>query len=393
MDMMNNSTWFHAAPVCRAFVVAAIVTSGSLSAAPPAQAATACGLATQNLSNACHAEKQDDFSTALASCANFADAKAAKQCRDNANATLSGELALCDQQKVARDAVCALVGQGPYDPDPLSGKTITGATITFVPPESIGNSNAPNPFFSIAPGATTVVRDGLKGEIVAVVHVTDVVREISGQRCRVVADVGMVEAKQNDGTFHYTPSEATDDSYLQAENGDIYYCAEVTRSFDDAGILRDLEGSWQSGLDFGKGGLLIRATPAVGNVDRQEYLPGDAEDIVEYVSLATSPSKAQSGANNLPFPCNDLCLGTREFTAIEPDVNGFKYYLPGVGVVLAADVAGGKIEDREVTQCVGNSIAAGSLLDVLDDASCGIGDPKALLDALCKVSPDAFCVP
>jgi hypothetical protein len=360
---------------------------------PPAHAATACGLATQNLSTACRAEKQDDFSTALASCANFADAKAAKQCRDNANATLSTDLALCDQQKVARDAVCALVGQGPYDPDPLSGKTPTGATITFVAPESIGNGNAPNPFFSIAPGATTVVRDGLKGEIVAVVHVTDVIREISGQRCRVVADVGMVEAKQSDGTFHYTPSEATDDAYLQADNGDIYYCAEVTRSFDDGGILRDLEGSWQSGLDFGKGGLLIRAAPAVGNVDRQEYLPGDAEDIVEYVSLATSPPKAQSGTSNLPFPCNDQCLGTREFTALEPDVNGFKYYLPGVGVVLAADVSDGKTEDREVTQCVGNSIAAGSLLNVLDDASCGIGDPHALLQALCKVSPDAFCAP
>ena len=42
---------------------------------------------------------------------------------------------------------------------------------------------------------------------------------------------------------------------------------------------------------------------------------------------------------------------------------------------------------------IGNSITAGSLLNVLDEASCGIGDPKGLLEALCKVSPEAFCGP
>src|SRR5262245_5032156 len=251
MVKIKNVRWLQAAPVCRVAVVVAIVTSGGLFA-PAAEAVTACALSTQNMFTACHSEKQADFSVALTVCANIANTTAAKKCRDDANATLAEDLALCDAQKAARTDVCALVGQGPYDPDPLSGKTTSGATIAFVSPDSIGNGNPPNPFFSLVPGATTVVRVGLDGEQVAVVHVTNTIRKISGQLCRVVADVAMVETERNDGTFRYTPAEVTDDSYVQAKNGDVYYCGEVTREYDDAGILRDLEGSWESGLDSAK---------------------------------------------------------------------------------------------------------------------------------------------
>src|SRR5882672_1204249 len=103
MEKINNARRFRAARVCRRLggVIIAIVTSGSLYA-PASWAATACAVSTQNMATACHAEKQDEFSVALTICANIANAAAAKACRDDANATLSDELNLCDAQKTAR---------------------------------------------------------------------------------------------------------------------------------------------------------------------------------------------------------------------------------------------------------------------------------------------------
>ncbi len=47
---------------------------------------------------------------------------------------------------------------------------------------------------------------------------------------------------------------------------------------------------------------------------------------------------------------------------------------------VAIDIGG-----REERLCSRDS------LDILNDGACGIEDPAALLDTLCKLSPDAFC--
>jgi len=340
----------------------------------------ACEGTAKKMFMACRAEKRDDLFTALANCQNIADADARRICRQNAKATRLEELALCGDQKEAREDLCGQVGEGPYDPDPL-----LDPTIQFVSPDSITAGTA-NQWFSLVPGTTMVSRVGLQGEEIDVVFVTDMIREISGQQCRIVADVAVEEEEEN-GEFEYIASEATDDSYAQDVNGDVYYCGEISRGFED-GILRELEGSFESGVDSAKGGLLIRNMPAApGDIDRQEFALGDAEDVVEYLSLNATPSENLGGENpNDGFQCNGQCLGTHEFAPLEPDIGGFKFYLPGIGLVLAVDVTDeGEIADKEVTCAVGSS------LDALNNDACNIGDPEALLEELCKLSPDAFC--
>ena len=196
----------------------------------------------------------------------------------------------------------------------------------------------------------------------------------------------VVDASEETGVVEFEPVEVTQDWFAQSDVGDVYYCGEGAQNFED-GILRDLGGAFEAGRDNAKGGVLTRAFPIPGEVHRQEYALGEAEDLVQYVSTNAAPTD-EEGGDNESFPCSpDLCLKTFDFATLDPASTEFKYYLPGTGFVLAIAIDDGEFTgERESLLCVGDS------LDVLsDDPSCDIGDPEALLEALCKFSPDAFC--
>ena len=126
--------------------------------------------------------------------------------------------------------------------------------------------------------------------------------------------------------------------------------------------------------------------PTVGGAHRQEFALGEAEDLVEYVDLAGVPT-AEMGGENAAFPCApDGCLQTFDSSPLDPESTEFKFYLAGVGFVLAVSLEDGELTgEREELVCSGDS------LDVLFDPSCEINDPAELLDQLCKMSPEAFC--
>ena len=89
-------------------------------------------------------------------------------------------------------------------------------------------------------------------------------------------------------------------------------------------------------MDGAKPGVIIPASPVVGQVYRQEYYACEAEDMGEIVDLDASAQ--------VPFGSYTGCLKTRDFTPLEPEVNENKYYKPGVGLVLSVDLVTG---DRE----------------------------------------------
>ena len=245
-------------------VVIGVIGPSSLVRADGMDGGSACEGTARKMFTACRAEKRDDFFTDLANCQNIGDADARSECRDDARATRIEELQLCGAQKGAREDACELLGENRFDPDPL-----LDPNIMFVNPEDINEGNA-NTFFSLVPGSILVSRTGLEQDEVDVVFVTDEVREISGQLCRIVADVAAEEEEVGPDEFEYTIVEATDDSYLQDLSGSVYYCGEISRSFED-GVLRELEGSFESGIDSAKGGILMRAMPMPGDIDRQEF--------------------------------------------------------------------------------------------------------------------------
>ena len=79
-------------------------------------------------------------------------------------------------------------------------------------------------------------------------------------------------------------------------------------------------------------------------------------------------------------------MQTFEFAPIEPESTEFKYYLPGVGFVLAVALEDGEVTgEREELVCVGDSLA------ILESPACEIEDLEALLEELCKAAPSTFC--
>ena len=127
--------------------------------------------------------------------------------------------------------------------------------------------------------------------------------------------------------------EDTLDWYAQDKQGNVWYFGESTQELED-GRAVTVEGSWQAGVDGASPGIVMKAHPASGDVYRQEFLLGSAEDLAEVVSLAGSASVSAAS-------CHGTCVVTHEFTPVEPELNERKYYAPNVGFILEVDLRTG----------------------------------------------------
>jgi hypothetical protein len=341
------------------------------------KATTSCERSARDMFSACRSAVRDDLYTTNANCRNIVDGGERRECFVEAFHARKEGLESCRDVLEARAGACELLGENRYQDALLNADNV------FIDPDQVPGVYPPNPYVSVAAGHTYVLRTGEEGEETVVVHVTDETREILGVACRVVLDVAL-EVETDEGAVEYEAVEVTDDWFAQDEIGNVYYCGEISRNFED-GILRDIEGSFEAGRDFAKAGELIRTFPAADDAHRQEYALGEAEDIVRYLDTMTAPADDEGGDNEV-FPCSpNKCLKTFEFSPLEPESTEFKYYLPGTGFVLAVDVEDGEFTgEREELVCVGDS------LDVLASPACGIEDPDALLEELCAQSA-AFC--
>lgn len=340
-----------------------------------------CERTAVTLHKACRHDVRDDYLTTAANCANISARHERKTCYREAAAARVEEVEFCADVEDAREEACEILGENRYDPDPL-----LAPGLEFIHPNDVPLTYAANPFVSVAAGHTYVLKAGLDGEEIVVVHVTEDTRDILDVSCRIVVDI-VVEESIEDGEVEYEAVEVTDDWFAQDTTGNVYYCGEIARNFED-GILRDLDGSFEAGLDFAKSGLLVtNQFPGLGVAHRQEFALGEAEDIIQYLDDAAVPSGEEGGENAI-FPCAPGgCLKTFDFAPIDPESTEFKYYKPGVGFVLAVAMEDGELTgEREELVCVGDS------LDVLiDDPNCGIAEPETMLVELCKLAPAVFC--
>lgn len=340
---------------------------------------TPCIQTAKTMMLACQFDVRDDYYETLANCQNIASRGERKACFRDAYAIEREDGEFCGEVKEARVEACEVLNEYRYDPDPL-------LVNEFIDPNDVPDIYPANPYVSVAAGHTYVLRAGEDGEETVVVHVTEDTREILGVLCRVVVDI-VVETEVDDetGEVEYEAVEVTDDWFAQTVSGDVVYCGEVARNYED-GVLRDLDGSFEAGLDFAKSGYLALQAPVSGFTHRQEFSLGEAEDIIQYVDLNTAPSE-EEGGNNPKFSCgSNGCVQTYEFAPIDPESTEFKYYVPHTGFVLAVAMEDGEITgEREELICIGDS------LDVLDDPACEIAQPEQLLEVLCELSPGAFC--
>ncbi len=342
--------------------------------------ATPCTRSASDLFQACHIDALEEKKTTIANCRQLGSSADRRECVDEANAALPEEREGCGAQLEARVEACSALGEFRYDVDPLSDPNLE-----FVDPAEVGSTYAPNPYVSVVAGRTLVLRGGEDFEEIVVIHVTDDVREIQGVDCRVVADVVLEISEDEDG-LEYEPVEVTDDWFAQTTDGDIYYCGESVRDFED-GVISAIDGAFEAGKDFAKAGLLISANPTVGHVYRTEFALNEAEDIVEILELSTAPGEDEGGENPA-LSCADAggCLKTLDSAPLDPESTEYKYYLSGVGFVVALSLEDGELTgEREELVCYGDS------LDIIYSAECGIELPEELFEELCELNAEAFC--
>ncbi|MBS3102839.1 PepSY domain-containing protein [Candidatus Woesearchaeota archaeon] len=188
-----------------------------------------------------------------------------------------------------------------------------------------------NKYLTFAPG-TKYIYEGSTEEGVerTEVYVTNNIKKIMGVNVIEVRDMVFLDDEL---------IEDTKDWYSQDKFGNVWYFGEDSKELID-GKVASTEGSWVAGYYGAKPGIVMPANPEVGDVYRQEYFPGEAEDMGEVVSLGVSIKVKYGSFSN--------CLQTKDWNPLEPGDEEYKYYCPEVGNVVY-EVG---IEDGEFSQLI-----------------------------------------
>jgi len=182
-----------------------------------------------------------------------------------------------------------------------------------------------NPYLGFARGRTFRYEgetgEGLETNTVEVTHDT---KTILGVATTVVHDQVYFDGELIEETL---------DWYAQDSDGNVWYFGEDSKEIDH-GVVVSTEGSWEAGVDGATPGVVMLAEPVIGTKYQQEFAEGVAEDMAKVLSLKKTVE--------VPFGAFDGCLMTAEWTHLSPGAREFKYYAPGVGLVLELTPRGGR---------------------------------------------------
>ena len=157
-----------------------------------------------------------------------------------------------------------------------SGSARQGAApIPVLPPPGAFVSRIDNKYFPLRPGTTFLFRGTEEGKARRVsVFVTHKTKMILGIRATVVLDQVLAGGKREEKTF---------DWYAQDKQGNVWYLGEDSSDFVNGKWVRS-DGSWEAGVKGAKPGIVMKANPRVGEIYRQEYYAGHAEDMAKVLS-------------------------------------------------------------------------------------------------------------
>lgn len=182
-----------------------------------------------------------------------------------------------------------------------------------------------NPYFPLPPGSTRTYEgtdeDGAVEQVE--IEVLAETRDVLGIAATVVRDTVTVDGELVEDTY---------DWFAQDLDGNVWYLGEDVRDYEDGEVV-STEGSFEAGVDDARPGIVMPADPQVGDAYRQEYDPGNAEDVAQVVAVGESVTVAAGTYDDV--------LVTEDWNPLEPDVLERKSYAPGVGVVYEEKVQGG----------------------------------------------------
>ena len=187
---------------------------------------------------------------------------------------------------------------------------------SFQPDKANLTSSGRSEYFVLEPGYR--LRLG-KGKNTLTVTVLDQTKVVDGVTTRIVEEREMdgeklVEVSRN----YFVIDKSNNDVYYFGEDVDIYKNGKVTSH----------EGTWLSGQNGARFGLLVPGKPRVGDKFYQEIAPKVAMDRAEIMTLAEQV--------RTPAGTFENCLRTKETSGIEKGAEA-KWYAPGVGLIKDAD--------------------------------------------------------
>ena len=179
-------------------------------------------------------------------------------------------------------------------------------------------STGTNPFFVLEPGYQLVLEHGGEQLTITVLNETKVV---DGVETRIVEEREtkngqLVEVSRN----FYAISKRTNS---------VYYFGEEVDDYKDGKIIGH-EGSWLSGVNNARFGLMMPGFPLLEAKFQQEFAPAIAMDRAEIVIVDVSIS--------VPAGQFKKCLVIEETTPLEPRKLELKKYAPHVGLIIDGDL-------------------------------------------------------
>jgi len=169
-----------------------------------------------------------------------------------------------------------------------------------------------NTYITMQPGRVLKLKSGIDTLTITVLPDT---QEIDG------ITTGILEERE---TKNGTLAEISRNFFAtDRKTGDVYYFGEDVDNYKDGKVISH-DSAWRAGTGGARFGLMIPATPTVGQAFYQEIAPKVAMDRVEVVST--------SATVKTPAGTFERCVHLRETTPLESDVS-HKYYAPGIGLI------------------------------------------------------------
>lgn len=128
--------------------------------------------------------------------------------------------------------------------------------------------------------------------------------------------------------------ERTLDYFATDAAGNVWYLGEDVENFryDAAGVLTgtDSQSAWRAGVNGAVPGITMPADLTVGLSLFQEHAPG--EEAMDYAELVETGLTVETAAGQF----TDV-IKFYEASTVELDLREFKYYAPGVGMIMAEE--------------------------------------------------------
>ena len=174
-------------------------------------------------------------------------------------------------------------------------------------------STGRNPYFILEPDYYLVLEGGDAQLIITVLNET---KKIDGVETRVVEERESKGGKLVEVARNY--------SAISKRTNDVFYFGEDVDMYKD-GKVANHDGSWLSGVNGGKFGLIMPGRPLLNAKYYQEMVPKVAMDRATIVSISETVKTPAGEFTN--------CLKVKETTLLQRFTTEYKYYAPGIGMV------------------------------------------------------------